>query len=261
MPVSTVDKLGESLKEDYEFKTKLVLPARTHTIIRLDGNAFHTYTRGLPKPFDETLHDDLVSAAAFLCAKISGAQLAYVQSDEVSILVTDFANPGTLPWFGGVVQKIASVSASILTAKFNELRNLGFGELGERLAFFDSRAFSIGDPEDVVNYFSWRHMDARRNALYSAARAHYSHRQLQGVGGVEQYDMLRRAGVDWETDYPENFKYGTVIYRSERVEDVEFTHSRTGERHVARDVKRHIWEAAPATSDAFPAHLNTCLLT
>lgn len=258
--MSTVDKLGESLKEEYEFKTRLVLPARTHTIIRLDGNAFHTYTRGLPKPFDETLHDDLVSASAFLCAKISGAQLAYVQSDEVSILVTDFANVGTQAWFGGVVQKIASVSASILTAKFNELRNVGLGDLGERLAFFDARAFAIGDPEDVVQYFSWRHMDAMRNAIYSAARTLYSHKELQGVGGVDQLDMLRRAGVMWPDAYPEAFRYGTVIHRDERVEDVEFTHQRTGERHVARDVKRHIWTAVPATHDAFPAHLNSCLL-
>lgn len=253
------DKLGEFIKEEYEFKTKLVLPTRTHTIIRLDGNAFHTYTRGLPKPFDETLHDDLVSSAAFLCAKVSGAQLAYVQSDEVSILITDFANPGTLPWFGGNVQKMTSVSASILTAKFNELRNLGLGDVGERLAFFDSRVFTIDDPEDVVQYFSWRHHDAHRNALYSTARAHYSHKQLHGVGGVEQLDMLRRAGINYET-LPANFRYGTLLYRNERVEDVEFTHKASGEKHVARDVKRHFWEASAATYDVLPAHLESCLL-
>lgn len=254
------DKLGAFLKEEYESKTKLVLPSRTHTLIRLDGNAFHTYTRGLPKPFDDTLHDDLVSSAAFLCAKIQGAQLAYVQSDEVSVLITDYANVGTQPWFGGVVQKQASVSASILSAKFNELRNLGLGDVGEQLAFFDSRVFTIADPEDVIKYFSWRHHDAHRNAVYSTARTHYSHKELHGVGGVEQLDMLRRAGVDFENDYAADFRYGTLIYRNERVEDVEFVHGATGEKRVARNVKRHLWEATPATYDVLPAHLESCLL-
>jgi len=255
----TIDQLGAYFKEQYESTTRVVLPKRTHTIIRLDGNAFHTYTRGLPKPFDETLHDDLVSSAAFLCAKISGARLAYVQSDEVSILITDAANPGTQPWFGGNVQKLTSVSASILTAKFNELRNIGLGDLGEKLAFFDARAFAIADPEDVEAYFHWRRIDAWRNAVYSTARAHHSHKSLQGQGSMAQLEMIAKAGVDWDV-VSDNFKHGTVIRREERVEDVEFTHSTTGERHVARDVKRCVWVAEAARHSTFPTHLESCLL-
>lgn len=256
--MSTVDETGARLKEEYESATRLLLPRKTHTIIRLDGNAFHTYTRGLPKPFDEMLHGDLVSATAFLCAKISGAQLAYVQSDEASILVTDFTNVGTQPWFGGSVQKMTSVSASILTAKFNELRNVGLGDIGEKLAFFDSRVFTISDYVDVIEYFRWRYLDARRNSVSALARAHFSHREMQNKSSNELRDMLRHdRAVNWTSTDP-RFRYGTVLYRDERVEDVTYT--RDGQEFVAKDVKRHIWQAVPAPDHVLLAHLEPCLL-
>lgn len=249
----SADKTGDRMKEEYEAATRLLLPRKTHTIIRLDGNAFHTYTRGLARPFDAQLHDDLVSSAAFLCAKVSGARLAYVQSDEVSLLVTDFTNPGTQPWFGGNVQKMASVSASILTAKFNELRPPGVP-----LAFFDSRVFMIADASEVEEYFRWRFVDARRNSVSSLAQAHFSHRELQNRSTFEQQSMLLKdRGVSW-TDQDPQFKYGTVIYRDQRTEDVTFT--RDGKEYVARDVTRHTWEAVPASHDVLIAHLEPCLL-
>ena len=250
--MSTLDALGDRLKEEFESKTRLLLPRKTHTVIRLDGNAFHTYTRGLARPFDAQLHDDLVSAAAFLCAKVSGARLAYVQSDEVSVLLTDFANVGTQPWFGGSVQKMTSVSASILTAKFNELRPPGVP-----LAFFDSRVFTVDDPDDVIEYFTWRSLDARRNSVSALARAHFSHRELQGKSVTEMKEMLYLRDVAW-VDQPAQFRFGTVIYRDERVEDVTFT--RDGAKFVARDVKRHVWQAEPAPDHTLIAHLEPCLL-
>lgn len=254
--MSTVDELGDRLKEQYEFATRTFLPAKTHTIIRLDGNAFHTYTRGLARPFDPQLHNDLVSSAAFLCAKVSGARLAYVQSDEVSLLLTDFTNPGTQPWFGGNVQKMTSVSASMFTAKFNELRNLGLGDVGEKLAFFDSRVFTIDDPDDVIEYFNWRALDARRNSVSALARTHFSHRELQGKSITIMKEMLYAIGVDWTTQSLAS-RFGTVIYRDQRTEDVTFT--RDGREYVARDVTRHVWEAVPA-DHVLITHLEPCLL-
>lgn len=256
--MATSDELGDRLKAEYEHATRAYLPRRTHTVIRLDGNAFRTYTRGLLKPFDEALHEDLVSATAFLLARVSGAQLAYVQSDEVSLLVTDFANPGTQPWFGGSVQKMASVSASILTAKFNELRYALGSREGERLAFFDSRVFTIDDPDDVTAYFQWRRLDATRNSVSGLARVHLSHREVQGKSTAELREVLLARGVLWSGTDP-RFRYGTLIYRNERVEDVTFTDSR-GDERVARDVKRHVWEAVPADDHTLLTHLESCLL-
>jgi tRNA(His) 5'-end guanylyltransferase len=247
------DPLGDRLKSEFEATTQLELPRKTHTIIRLDGKAFHTYTRGLPRPFDETLHADLVAATQFLCEQVTGTLLAYVQSDEVSLLVTDLAKPGTQPWYGGNVQKITSVTASILTAKFNQLR-LTFQELyGARepgnLAFFDSRVFTIPDADDVVDYFHWRYLDAWRNAISSLASTHFSARQLHQKSLGERLDMLREREVDVRALDP-RFLFGSVVEPVTREATVTYKDNRTGEARTIQGVLRRSWESRPAPSMA-----------
>lgn len=241
------DPLGDRLKQEFEATTRLVLPRKTHTIIRLDGKAFHTYTRGLPRPFDATLHADLVAATQFLCEQVTGALLAYVQSDEVSLLVTDLAKSGTEPWYGGNVQKITSVTASILTAKFNDRRSLGIGDVGERLAFFDSRVFTIPDTDDVVDYFHWRYLDAWRNAVSSLASTHFSARQLHRKSLGERLDMLREREVDVRALDP-RFLFGSLVEPVTHETSVAYHDKRTGEYRVVEGVQRRAWEARPAPS-------------
>src|ERR1035437_2071733 len=116
------DDLGDRMKSQYEDRTRYMLPRRTYTIIRLDGKSFHTYTRGLDKPFDKTLSKDIDAAIIAMLPEIHGSVFAYTQSDEISILLTDFATPATSAWFDGNLQKVCSVAASIITAEFNRLR-------------------------------------------------------------------------------------------------------------------------------------------
>jgi tRNA(His) guanylyltransferase len=238
------DPLGDRLKGEYESQTRLLLPRKTYTIIRLDGKAFHSYTRKLPRPFDPTLHEDLVAAATFLCEQVTGTLVAYVQSDEVSLLVTDLAKPGTQPWYGGSVQKIASVTASMFTAKFNASRNLGI-DVGEPLAFFDSRVFTIDDPDAVVDYFHWRYLDAWRNAISSLASVHFSARELHEKSVVTRLEMLRAKGIDVTTLDP-RFKCGSVVKAVVRESDVKYLDNRTGEIRTVEGVQRRSWETRPA---------------
>lgn len=89
------DQIGDRMKEFYEDRTRYALVRRTYTIIRIDGKAFHTYTRGLQKPFDDQLMDDMDATAAYVCQNIQGAKFAFVQSDEISVLITDFDDINT----------------------------------------------------------------------------------------------------------------------------------------------------------------------
>ena len=89
------DPLGVRMKDHYEKRVQTSLPRRTHTIIRIDGKAFHTYTRGLERPYDKRLMDDMAETARFLCQEIQGARIAYTQSDEISLLLTDFGTRQT----------------------------------------------------------------------------------------------------------------------------------------------------------------------
>lgn len=229
------DALGARMKERYEHRARQYLPRRTWTVLRLDGRAFHTYTRGLDRPFDQKLMDDLTAVAGFLCREVDGTALAYAQSDEISLVLTDFATPATEAWFDGNVQKMVSISAALATAKLNQLRP-------DRLGVFDSRAFTIPDPIEVENYLIWRQQDATRNSISMSAQALFSPAELHGKSSdVMQEMMWRRHRVNWN-DYPDQFKRGTVVAPRIEVKPVTWEDKRTRETRVTLDVERRTWQ-------------------
>ncbi|MEO7715723.1 MAG: tRNA(His) guanylyltransferase Thg1 family protein [Capsulimonas sp.] len=243
------DSLGDRMKGYYENRTRVYLPRRTYTILRIDGKSFHTYTRDCERPFDVNLMEDMDQTAMALCKGIEGAQFAYVQSDEISILVTDFGQLQTQAWFDGNVQKLVSISASMAAAHFNAARWRRLAAKGESnsldgapIAFFDSRAFTIPDPVEVANYFIWRGQDATRNSISMTAHAHFEHDLLQGKTSDEMQELLwMHKGINWN-DMPGGFKRGRCIVNNHTVGDVAFTDKRTGDMHLALNVERNVWE-------------------
>jgi tRNA(His) 5'-end guanylyltransferase len=215
--------LGTRMKTYYEDRTRIHLPRRTYTLIRIDGKAFHTYTKGLEKPFDDGLIEDMNETTAYLCKSIQGAKIGYVQSDEISILLTDFDDITTHAWFDGNLQKMASIAASLATAKFNQLRSIRamneskiFLEADDfkkiRLATFDARAFQIPEKEEVINYFIWRQRDAIKNSIQSVAQAHFSQKQLNKVNTDEMKGMLREKDIAWE-DFTYREQRGGIVMK------------------------------------------------
>lgn len=197
----------------YEHTYRRPLPRRTYTLLRLDGKGFSTYTRRLDKPFDAEFASDMATAAKALCAEASGVAFAYVASDEISVLLTDFATHTTEPWLGGIEAKVLSISASIVTAAFNQARR---DRGDERLAYFDSRVFTLSDPFEVSNYFLWRQRDTEKNSVSMAASAHFPHQRLHGLTTNQRQDLLfAEAGVNWN-DYPVWAKRGSVVVRTPR---------------------------------------------
>ena len=104
MPVN--DELGKRMKENYEQVTQTKLMRRTPVAIRLDGRAFHTFTRGFRKPFDEILARTMQETMRYLCESIQGCVLGYTQSDEITLILQDYATLETDAWFGYNVQKL-----------------------------------------------------------------------------------------------------------------------------------------------------------
>ena len=236
--MTTSSALGDRMK-GYEDAYRTTLPRRTYTLLRLDGKAFHSYLRGCRRPFDEQFMADMDAVAEALCTEVSGAAFAYTQSDEISLLVTDFASLQTQPWFGGVVAKVLSVSASLATAVLNERRP-------GRRALFDARVFTLSDPVEVANYFLWRQRDAVRNSIAMAAQTAFSHKRLHGVssGGMQEL-LWSEAGINWNA-YPDGCKRGRVTVRTLGERPVEYVDKRTRET-VQTTAVRSWWEtdAAP----------------
>jgi len=230
------DDLSNRMKDFYENRTKTFLPRRTFTIIRIDGKAFHTYTRGLERPFDLGFMEDMDKTAAYLCENIQGAKFAFVQSDEISILLTDFDNLQTDAWFNGNIQKMTSVSASLATAKFNHLRSIRTikGEFHDlsclnpvrkiaslyelKLAHFDSRVFTIPYIEEVINYFIWRQIDTVRNSISSVAQNLYSSKELHQKNTNQMQEMCFQKGINWN-DLDSKVKRGRVICKQEYLKE------------------------------------------
>lgn len=222
-----IDELGTRIKEFYENRFRYLLLRRAFTILRIDGKAFHTYTKGLKRPFDVDLIDDMNATAAYLCKNIMGAKLAYVQSDEISIIVTDFDEIKTQAWFDNNLQKMCSVSSSMATRAFNEARmkrtlkvmedirkpNEAFINFNDmRWAEFDSRVFQIPYIEEVINYLIWRQQDATRNSISSVAQSLYSPKELNGKSVNDMQEMIFQKGQNWN-DYPDGQKRGRIIIK------------------------------------------------
>lgn len=199
------------MKENYEIRSRSYLTRRTPVIIRLDGRSFSKYTRDLDKPFDEGFIEDMIETAEYLCSNVQGAIMAYTQSDEISLLLCDYKNLDSDAWFDYEIQKMCSISASIATAKFNQLRFLrGF----ETLVNFDSRTFNIPESE-VANYFLARQRDAIRNSVSMLAGSLYTHKELHGKNSNDRMNMIDVKGVSWN-DLDHHKKNGSITLKGDR---------------------------------------------
>lgn len=195
----------------YELPSKLFLTRRLPTIIRIDGKAFHTFTKNCDKPFDYKIMHCMYSTAKYLCENIQGAKLAYVQSDEISLLLTDYDNINTQAWFDKNVQKMTSVSASMTTLQFN--RRWYYLNDSENIrytgAMFDSRVFNL-PKDEVINYFIWRQQDAVRNSIQMVAQANFTPTQIENKNSSELKVMLKDINQNWD-DLDDKYKKGVCI--------------------------------------------------
>ena len=233
--------LGDRMKNNYENITRYYLTRRMPVIIRVDGRSFHTFTKGFKKPFDDVLVKTMQDTMKYLCENVQGCVLGYTQSDEISLVLTDYAELTTDAWFGNNLQKMCSVSASMATLAFNKFFSgrvqefmydccdeFGDDVLPEKqndyelahnvyfkkfnAAMFDSRVFTI-PKEEVCNYLIWRQQDATRNSIQSVGQANFSQKELHGKSCNNIQDMLMlQKSINWN-DYSTTLKRGSCCIK------------------------------------------------
>jgi len=236
MPVN--DDLGIRMKTYYEQIPKIKLMRRTPVMIRIDGKAFHTFTKGFQKPFDEVLIKSMQETTKYLCENIQGCVLGYTQSDEITLVLVDYHNLETAAWFDYEVQKMCSIAASMATMSFNRLfaryvdafsdflkssganadeeeKNrllLTYQKAVEKGAMFDARVFNI-PKEEVTNCIYWRQLDAARNSVQMVGQANFTHKELQNKSCNKIQDMLiEQKGINWN-NFPTCQKRGTCVVK------------------------------------------------
>lgn len=239
MPVH--DDLGNRMKTFYEQIPKTKLMRRTPVIIRIDGKAFHTFTRGFKRPFDEILIRTMQETTKYLCENIQGCVLGYTQSDEITLVLVDYQRFESCAWFDYEIQKICSISASMATMAFNkffaqnvkayeysdetwseELKTFDtsradvYKKALEKGAMFDARVFNI-PKEEVTNCVYWRQLDASRNSIQMVGQANFSHKELHCKTCNDIQDMLMlQKNINWN-DFPTHQKRGTCVVRNKIV--------------------------------------------
>lgn len=204
--------IDDRMKGYYELRQRPELLRRTPVIVRIDGRAFHSYTRSFTKPFSPILQQCMVAASQALAAEMQGFVAAYTQSDEASFLLVDYATLQTDAWFGYNQQKLASISASIFTAHFNQAIHEWNREIWP--AYFDARAFNV-PREEVCNYFVWRAKDWVRNSVSMLARSKFSHKELLHKPVPSMHEMLHGVGVNW-ADLSPCWKNGVWLLNKEK---------------------------------------------
>jgi tRNA(His) guanylyltransferase len=233
------DSLGDRIKH-YERCWQAGFPPNSPVLIRVDGKAFHTWTRGFDRPFDHHLIDAMVAATRATAKEMQGFKLAYTQSDEATFLICDTDSHEQQGWFGYELNKIISVSASVFTAHFNDIAQSWTHRSQPPLAFFDARAFLV-PADDVPNAFIWRQRDWERNSVSMCAHYHFSHSELQGKKNSEMQEMLwTRARLNWAHLDP-ILKNGTFVLKSGTL-----LHNKIG----YDDLKALIAAATPDTAGA-----------
>lgn len=188
--------LGDRMK-GYENITRNHLISRMPVILRLDGRAFHTFTKGFDKPYDTTFAKAMELTMKYLCQNIQGCVLGYTQSDEITLVLIDYQGLNTSSWFDNNIQKMVSVAASMATLEFNRKFLELTLDYGERGATFDCRAFNV-PKEEVTNCVLFRQNDAIRNSIQALGQAHFSHKELHGKNAEDIITMVKeKTGILW----------------------------------------------------------------
>lgn len=237
MPVR--DDLGTRMKEFYEGVPKTKLMRRVPVAIRIDGKAFHTFTRGFQKPFDSILMASMQETMKYLCENIQGCVFGYTQSDEITLILIDYQKFTSSAWFDYEVQKMCSIAASMATMAFNKFftKNVNYFEMAhenddtineycttlvnaaEKGATFDTRCFNI-PKEEVANLIYWRQLDAIRNSIQMVGQANFSHKELQNKSCNDIQNMLlTQKDINWNS-FPPDCKRGAACIKMPPREEV-----------------------------------------
>jgi tRNA(His) guanylyltransferase len=222
----------------YQGLTDISLPLDGYNILQLDGNAFHTFTKGFERPFDDRFIAAMNNVAVELVQNIPTSRFAFVQSDEISIFMRPDTEKNEGAFFNNRLQKVVSLSA----ARASVIMSAAYPE--KEMAMFDARFFNVPDAQTAVEHFIWRQRDCTKNSILSVGQSRFSHKQLQGKNTLEIREMLEEIGHPWEA-YETQYKHGRVIKQVPYNRQVTFVHKRTGQTEtVFAEGSR--WAAIPA---------------
>lgn len=205
------ETLGDRLKTYEDVQTGRMLIKRLPTYVRIDGRAFHSFCKGLTKPFDPDFADVMKKTCAYLVEE-TNAICGYVQSDEISLV---YESPEKMP-FECRIFKIESSYAAMATSAFTlfGLETKLAGKIKKMMPTFDCRVFQVPNFEELANCFVWREQDCLKNSITAVALSKFGHSKLQNKNSDEKIKMLKKEfDYDFYKDTPIDFVRGSYFRR------------------------------------------------
>ena len=204
------ESLGDRMKAYEMVHTQTSLVPGIPVYVRIDGRAFHTFTRGLQKPFDPDFAWTMKEVTKHLHDK-TNAFISYVQSDEISLC---YLEPSKMP-FETRLFKLESVLAGMASAAFcvygskTKLKD----RIEKMIPHFDCRVCQM-PLKEIPNMLLFRERDCLKNAITLVALEHFSNKQIHKKNSDEKIEMLlKEAGVDFAKDIDEDFRVGSWFRR------------------------------------------------
>ena len=218
MQKKSSDSLGDRMKLFEQQEAGRIAFRQLPLMARLDGRAFHSFCRGLQRPFDKRFSDLMLETTKFLVDETQ-AKVGYVQSDEIS-LCWILENHEQEFLFNGKFQKLTSILAASATAFFNKRLSVILPEKSQMLPVFDCRVWNVPTIKEAYHAILWRQQDATKNAISMAAQTYFSHKSLQGQDGPTMQERLfSEKGINFN-DYPAFFKRGVFVKRHKVLKDL-----------------------------------------
>jgi tRNA(His) guanylyltransferase len=205
-------------------------------LARLDGRAFHTFTRGMQRPYEQGMSIAMIETTRYLVQEMC-ALVGYTQSDEITLAWYESTQSETDYAFDGRFQKLASVLAGMASARFCQMVALHLPAKASETPHFDCRVWQVPTLQDAADVFVWREDDATKNSVTMAASAYYTEAELDRKHSGDKQEMLWQKGINWN-DYPTFFKRGTYLQR------------RAVERRLTDEERARIPEAHRPAADA-----------
>ena len=213
----------KNLKDKCNYYRDLVdyrLMPNSYIMVMIDGKNFSKLVKNkFEKPFDDWFISTMDKTATHLCKEIQNCVCAFVQSDEISLIIKD--NTLTSSPFDGRLCKLQSVIPSIATSFFNKeiiKRNLIAGMKIDEITnmpdyCFDCKAWAVPSVNDAMAWVLYRQIDCIRNSKQQFAQTYVPHKTLLNKDTDEQVSLcLEQTGNDWNA-IENNKKYGRLFYK------------------------------------------------
>ena len=208
----------------YESTSDVQLLNKLPLIITINGRSFNKVTSMLDKPFSKEFAEAMCSAMYKTSMEIEGCVFSYWYNDTITFVARNDQSLDTLPWYENKIQKISSITSSLITLYFNNYANsVDMNLVGD--ALFTSSVYAVPNIAEAINVFIHKQQEAMQASTYFACfyelLKKYNKNEikelLSGTSIDDKINILKQECNIHFNEYPIGFKRGVACYKGPKI--------------------------------------------